>query len=179
MLAYMLRLDVGNGVPSPLFSACGPCGGGGCLDKAYLGRFVPRAQPYYVGDTWSLRFKVEHPMTGAAIDLTNKIIIATFKKYPTDPVGIVRRSDVVIVGSAPPQNQIQKDSQTIDNGISGTTGRGWFALYFGSQLTEICQMLSVIGNTYFTLQLEDTVTGDVTTILTWCFAVYQGEVQFP
>jgi len=178
MLAYHLRMDTGTGRPSELFSACGPCGGQGCLDKAFLLKRNPRAQPYYVGDAWNLRFKVEDALTFAAVDLTGKLLIATFKRVATDYAGIVRRSDTVIIGSSPIKYQIAIDAQTVDNGPQGVTGRGWFTLRFGSEAADFCQMLSLIGEAVFDLRMQDTVTGDLTTLLDWCFGVYEPKTLF-
>lgn len=179
MLAYKLRMDIGNGIPGPLFSACGPCGGGGCLDKAYLLKRMPPGQPYYVGDTWSLRLKVENALTGAAIDLTNKILIATFKRSPLDFVGVVRRSDTDIAGLIPAQRQIAIDDQTTDNGINGIVGRGWFQINFAAVTADFCEMLSLVGSAAFDLRMYDTITGETVTLLTWCFGVYEPRTLFP
>ena len=171
-------MDTGTGYPSELFSACGPCNGSGCLDKSFLLKRNPRAQPYYVGDAWQLRFKVEDALTYAAVDLTGKLLIATFKRAPTDFVGIVRRSDTVIVGSSPIKYQIAIDPQAVDNGPQGVTGRGWFTLCFGSQAADFCQMLSLVGDPVFDIRMQDTLTGDLTTLLDWCFGVYAPKTLF-
>lgn len=178
MLAYLLRMDVGDGRASSLFNACGPCGGGGCLDKGFLAKRWYRGQPYYVGDRWYIRFKVEDPLTRAAVDLTNKLLIATFKRSPLDYVGVVRRSDTDITGSIPALKQIAIDDQTTDNGINGTTGRGWFQFNFASVTSDFCEMLSLVGDAVFDIRMQDLTTGEIATLLTWCFGVYEPRTLF-
>lgn len=173
MLAYYLRMDLGNGRATPLFSACGPCGGGGCLDRGFMTHRNPRGLPYYVGDTWSLRLKVEDPVTHAALNLDDYLIIATFKHLPTDYVGIVRRSDTNIPGTTPAVKQIAIDNQAVDNGTIGIAGRGWFQLNFASVVADFCQMLSLIGEAVFDIRIQNLTTGAVTTLLEWCFGVYE------
>ena len=171
MLAYRIRMDVGNGRPGASF-LCG-CGPSQCLDKCFFQNTIPPSQPYYVGDDWVLRFKVENAVTGAAIDLTGKLILATFKRYTSDIVGVLRRSDTDIVGSAPPRKQIAIDPQAVDFGPAGIQGRGWFELRFGHERADFCQMLSLVGEVSFDLRIQDLTTGVMQTLMEGCFGVYR------
>ena len=166
MLAYGIRIDLGDGAPIDLPSGCG-CDGFDMTSAAFSCR-KPRPQSLYAGDDWQVRIKVYNPLTSAAIDLTGALVAATLKLDELAPVGVLRRSDVSVIGSFPLRPQIILDAQVVDNGDAGLTGRGWFAFTFGHELEDYLALSSVVGLPYYDLRLRLVAVsfgGSVATIL--------------
>lgn len=118
------------------------CNGAPSLDitSDFLAGLIPPGEPLVPGNDWSLRLKLEDALTGAAINLnpgTAALLLLTIGVDSDSPARITRRSDVVLGAGF----QIEMDSQTTDNGTSGTTGRGWFKIRFARTDQDLLEAL--------------------------------------
>ena len=129
------------------------------------------------GSDWVIGLKAEKMVIGLggvqtieAVDLTGATALFTMKILESDPAGFTRRSDEDLPNILPATPQIQFDDQTVDNGPSGVSGKGWMRLRFAHTEQVSLIPFGVAGLNVYDLRVR-TADSNVFTLIRGRFEV--------